>query len=158
MTHRIHVIKERKIRQGKISTMTHCICRQSLTLQFLDTHAGLLVNILNQSLDEVNNNNHLNTPEELHDRGMPMGNVNLEVGNDQPHDTMMGPQDDNIPALDFNIDLSFSPPPEPGPLCVSCTQQAFNVVPESEPDGGEESEEELDQGGDTYIWFKPDVQ
>lgn len=64
-------------------------------MQFLETHTGLLVNILNQSLDEVNNNNHLNAPEELHDRGMPMGNVDLEVGNDQPHDAMMGPQDDN---------------------------------------------------------------
>ena len=45
--HWIHAIKERKIRKGRFSIMTHYIHRQLLTLQYLEMQVALLVKVLN---------------------------------------------------------------------------------------------------------------
>ena len=50
MMRQIHAIKERKIRKGRFSITTHYICRQSLTLQFLEMQASLLVEIPMESI------------------------------------------------------------------------------------------------------------
>jgi len=118
---------------------------------------GLLVDILKKSIYEVDVEDHFNIPRGFQDKGVPVDNLDLETGDDQPHDATMGSQDDDTFAFDFQIDQLLSPSQEPGPSLVSCTCQVFDAGPDSEPDGEEESEEELDQDGDTYIWFKPDV-
>jgi len=156
-THRLHTTKERKRIKGIISTMTCYIHRQSLTLQFLEKQVGLLVNILEKSIYEVDIEDHFNIPRGFRDEGVPVDDVDLETGDDQPHDTTMGSQDDDTFAFDFQIDQLLSPPQEPGLSLVSRTCRVFDVEPDSEPDGEEESEEEPDQDGDTYVWFKPDV-
>jgi len=126
-------------------------------LQFLEKQAGLLVDILKKSIYKVDVEDHFNIPRGLQDEGVPVDDVNLETGDDQLHNTTVGSQDDDTFAFDFQIDQFPSPPWEPGLLLVSCTRQVFDVGPESEPDGEEELEEEPDQDGDTYVWFKPDV-
>lgn len=73
---------------------------------------------------------------------------------DERHDAMMG----YTPAPDFNMDLDFSPPAEPGPSYAPRISQVFEVAPESEPEeeGDGDAEAEWDDG--TYVWFDPDVE
>ena len=73
-TRRMHAIKEMKFRKGRINKMTRHIRQRSLTLQLLERQAGLLVDILKKSMSKVNNEDHLNTPRELHDERVPMDN------------------------------------------------------------------------------------
>jgi len=127
-----HTIRERKCIKSIISAMTHYIHRQSLTLQFLEKQAGLLVDILKKSIYEVDVEDHFNIPRGLQDEGVPVDDVNLETGDDQLHNTTVGSQDNDTFAFDFQIDQFPSPPREPGPSLVSCTCQVFDVGPESE--------------------------
>ena len=101
--------------------MTHYICRRSLTLQFLEKQAGLLVDILEKSIYEVDVEDHFNTPRGFQDEGVPVDDVDLETGDDQPHNATMGSQDDDTFAFNFQIDQLHSPPQEPGLLLVSHT-------------------------------------
>jgi len=119
--------------------MTHYICRWLLTLQFLEKQVGLLVNILKKSIYKVAVEDCFNIPRGFRDEGVPVDNVDLEIGDDQLHDATMGSQDDDTFAFDFQINQLLSPPQEPGLLLVSCTCWVFDVGPDSEP----ESEEEL---------------
>jgi len=156
-TCQLHTIRERKCIKSIISTMTCYIHRQSLILQFLEKQVGLLVDILKKSIYKVDVEDHFNVPRRLQDKGVPVDDVNLETGDGQLHNATVGSQDDDTFAFDFQIDQFPSPPREPGLSLVSHTCQVFDVGPESEPDGEEELEEEPDQDGDTYVWFKPDV-
>jgi len=117
--------------------MTHYIRRRSLTLQFLEKQAGLLVDILKDSIYEVNFEDHFNIPRGFRDKGVPVDDVDLETGNDQLHDATMGSQDDDTFAFDFQIDQLLSPPQEPGPSLVACTRRVFDVGPDSEPESEE---------------------
>jgi len=112
--------------------MTRYIHRQSLTLQFLEKQAGLLVNILKKSIYKVDVEDHFNVPRGLQDKGAPVDDVNLETGNDQLHNATVGSQDNDTFAFNFQIDQFPSPPWEPGPSLVSRTCQVFDVGPESE--------------------------
>ena len=82
-----------------------------------------------------------------------MDNIDSRADEDQPHDVMTGSQDNDILEFDLYMDHQYSPAPELGPSCVSQYCQVFNVGPQSEP----ESEEEVDQGDSTYVWFLPDT-
>ena len=155
-THQMHAIEKREIQKGRISIMTPHIRRRSLTFPIIKMQAGLLVDILMKSINEVNDEDYLNAPRELQDEGVP-GSINLKAGNDQPHDATTGPQDDKTSAFDFHIDQSLSSPLDPGLSHVSPTCHLFDVGPDSEPDGEREGEEYRGQCGDTYIWFKPDI-
>jgi len=117
--------------------MTRYIHRRSLTLQFLEKQAGLLVNILEKSIYEVDVEDHFNTPRGFQDEGVPVDDVDLETGDDQPHDATMGSQDDDTFAFNFQIDQLHSPPQEPGPSLVSRTHRVFDVGPDSEPESEE---------------------
>jgi len=88
--------------------MTHYICRWLLTLQFLEKQAGLLVNILEKSIYEVEVEDHFNIPRGFWDKGVPVDDVNLETGDDQPHNTTMGSQDNDTFAFDFQINQLLS--------------------------------------------------
>ena len=125
---------------------------------FLEKQVALLVYILMKLVNEDNDEDYLNAPRELWDEEVSMDSVNLEAGDDQPHDTTMGCQENETSALDFYINQPPSPPLEPGllhplelgPLCplepgplhVSCTGQVFNVGHDSEPNGEEEEDKE----------------
>jgi hypothetical protein len=122
--------------------------------------AGLLVDVLKKSIGEYNGKGHSNIPRGLQGKGVPVDDcLDLEPGDDQPHDAMTGSHDDNTSAFDFHMDHSLSPQLEPGPSRVSCARidRVFDVAPYSEPDVEDEWEEEPDQGRDTSVWFKPDV-
>ena len=125
-TRQRHTVREREIRKGRISIITRHIRRRSLTLQFLEKQADLLVDILMELIDEVNDGDHLNAPRELQD-GVSVDNVDLEAGNDQSHDATTGSQDDDTSAFDFQNDQSLSSPPEPGPSRASRACQVFDV-------------------------------
>jgi len=88
--------------------MTRHIRRRSLTLQFLEKQAGLLVDILEKSIYEVDVEDHFNIPRGFRDEGVPVDDVDLETGDDQPHDATMGSQDDDTFAFDFQIDQLLS--------------------------------------------------
>ena len=88
----------------------------------------------------------------LQDEGVRVNDV--KAGNDLPHNTAEGFQDDNSFAFDFQIDQLFSSPRKPGPSLVSRAHQVFDMGPDSESDGEEDREEEPDHGEDTYVWFK----
>ena len=168
-TRRNHAIRERERRKGKVSVPTHYIRRQLLILRFLETQAARLVDILMELVNEDNDEDHLDAPREPQDEGVSVDDRNLEAADDQPHDATMDFQDD---ALDLHIDQPPSPllepgpsrplelgllhPLEPGPLCDSRARQVFEVGHDSDANGEEEEEEEH-EGGDTYVWFKPDV-
>ena len=152
---RRHAIKERKLAKGIISTTTRCIRSRSLTFQFLEKQASLLVDILDRSINDVNGEDHFNVPRGLQNEGVRVDDV--EAGDDPPHDAAEGFQDDDAFPFDFQIDLLFSPPREPGPSLVSRARPVFDVAPDNESDGEEDREEERDHGGDTCVWFKPDV-
>jgi len=81
----------------------------------------------------------------------------LEPGGGQQHSMMTGSHYNNISMFDFDDNYLFLPPPEPGPSCVPCACQVFEVEPDRELDEEGEGEEEPEQGDDTYIWFWPDV-
>src|SRR5882757_643850 len=93
-TRRLHEITEKRIRKGRISIMTRRIRRRSLTLQFLEKQAGILVDILNQLINDDDDKDHSGSPRDLQDEGVPVDNTNvnvdLEAGDDQPQDAMMG--------------------------------------------------------------------
>jgi len=93
--------------------MTRYIRRRLLTLQFLEKQAGLLVNILKDSIYKVNFEDHFNIPRGFQDKGVPVDDVDLETGDDQLHDATMGSQDDDTFAFDFQINQLLSPPQEP---------------------------------------------
>src|SRR6267154_779520 len=89
----LHVIKEIEVQKGIFSIMTCHIHRQSLTLQFLEKQAGLLGDILMKSINQVNDEDYLNAPRKFQNEQVHMDNVDLEAGNDQPHDATTGSQD-----------------------------------------------------------------
>ena len=124
----MHEFKEREIAKCKTSIMTRHIRRQSLTLQFLEKQAGLLVDILMKSINEVNGEDHLSAPRELQDEGVPVDNIELEAGDDQPHDAMRDSQDDETSAVDFHIGQSLSPPPEPLSQSLDSIGGLFNHI------------------------------
>ena len=59
--------------------MTPHIRRRSLTFPIIKMQAGLLVDILMKSINEVNDEDYLNAPRELQDEGVP-GSINLKAG------------------------------------------------------------------------------
>ena len=81
--------------------------------------------------------------------------IQEQLDEDQPHNVIMGSQDNNIPELGFYIymDCQYSPALELGPLRVSKYGQVFNIRPQSEA----ESEREADQDDNTYVWFLSDT-
>jgi hypothetical protein len=109
-------IKERKLTKGIISTTTRYIHSRSLTFQFLEKQASLVVGILERSINDVNGEDHLNVPRGLQDEGVRVDDV--EAGNDLPHNAAEGFQDDDAFAFDFQIDQLFSPPREPGLIAL----------------------------------------
>ena len=89
---------------------------------------------------------------------MPVDNINSGADEDQPHDVIMGSQDNNILELGFYMDHQYSPELEPGPSRVSKYGQVFNVGPQSEAESeGDAEEGDTDQDDDTYVWFLPDT-
>ena len=104
--------------------------------------------------DEVNENECLNIPTVLQDTEVLVDNTGLG-GKHQPYNMMMGPQDNDILAFNFNIEHQHSPALELGPLHSLHHCQVFNVVPESESEPEEEME--IEQDGGTYVWFQPDT-
>src|SRR5258708_3873537 len=75
----VHTIKEKRIRKGRISIMTRRICRRSLTLQFLEKQASILVDTLKQLINEDDDKDHLDSPRELQDDGVPLDNAHVNV-------------------------------------------------------------------------------
>ena len=84
---------------------------------------------------------------------MLLDDVDLGMGEDQPHDMTRGSQNHDTFEFGFHTDQTYSPVPEPGPLCVSHYCEVFNVMPQSES----KSEEQTEQDEDTYIWSQPDT-
>ena len=101
-TRRIHAFNERKLIKGIFSTTTRTIRSRSLTLQFLEIQVGLLVDLLEKSINDVNGDDHFNVPRWLQDEGVRVDDV--KAGNDLPHNTTEGFQDDSAFAFDFQID------------------------------------------------------
>jgi len=75
---------------------------------------------------------------------MPVNNIDQGAAKDQPHNVIMGSQDNDISGVDFHIDCQYTPTPELCPLHVSQYHQVFNVKPQSESEPEEETE--LDEG------------
>jgi len=75
---------------------------------------------------------------------MPVNDIDEGAAKDQPHNAMMGSQDNDISGVDFHIDYQYTPTPEPGPLHVLQYHHVFNVEPQSESELEEETE--LDEG------------
>ena len=156
-TRRIHAIKEGKIKEGQCDEITHHIHTQSLTLKFLKNKTHCLVNFPRKSVHEVNGEDHQNIPREPQDERMPLDNVDLEAGKDQP---TTGLQEDSTFSFDLHIDQSYSPSLEPGLSQAPWLQlhQVFNIGPGTEPEEEEEGEENPELKEDTYVWFQLDVE
>ena len=71
----IHAINKIKLIKGIFSTTTRYICSRSLTLQFLEKQVGLLVDLLEKSINDVNGDNHFNVPRGLQDEGVRLDDV-----------------------------------------------------------------------------------
>ena len=107
------------------------ICSRSLTLKSSEIQAGLLVNALKKSINEVNDEDYLNVHTELQEEGVPVDDVEpLEGGDGQPDDATTGSQDDDTSfAFDFRIEQSLSPPRELALLQGSRIHQVFEYDP-----------------------------
>ena len=53
------------------------ICKQWLTLQFIEIHRQLLANFIGDLVDELDVEEHRNVPKEPQDEGVPEHNVDL---------------------------------------------------------------------------------
>ena len=70
-TRRMHAIKENWIMESKNNIMMRDIHKGSLTLRFWGNQAGLLVNFLSHSINELNGEEDLNVLTEFQDEGVP---------------------------------------------------------------------------------------
>ena len=74
-TRLIHAFDKIRLIKGIFSTTTRYICSRSLTLQFLEKQVGLLVDLLEKLINNVNGDNHFNVPRGRQDEGVCVDDV-----------------------------------------------------------------------------------
>ena len=107
----------------------------------------------------MNHEEHLDIPIEPQDKQVLLDDVDLGMGEDQPHNAMRGSQNHNTFKFSFHTDQTYSPALEPGLSHVLCYCEVFNVMPQSESKSEEQTEQDegTHKDEDTYIQSQPDA-
>ena len=108
-TRQHHALKEKGKLESEYDEMTCAIHERSLTFQFIENQAQLLGDFLDNSIGELNYEEHWDIPIELQDEGALLDDVDLGTGKDQSHDATTGSQNHDTFELDFHIDHTYSP-------------------------------------------------
>ena len=103
------------------------ICKQSLTINFLEIHRQLLANSLRDFVDEFDVEEHWNVSKEPQDEIVSEHSVDLGAGNGQPRDMMMGSQCNVTLSFDLSINQLAASAPDPGPSNVPCLRSVLDM-------------------------------
>ena len=104
-----HELKEKRKLESEYDEMTRAIHERLLTFQFIENQARSLGNFLDSSIGELNDEEHRDMPIEPQGEGELLDDVDLGMGEDQPHNTTTGSQNHDTFKLDFHIDHTYSP-------------------------------------------------